>query len=120
MYHKRAPVKAVCGRVTNIAGEKLNDVEITLTGGSDAVLFTARSNAKGSFSFSPIPKGDYTLHVKAPGYHEALRDIRVTRITKKCSPKIQIRLGFKVCDTGTYINGVDKPSDLDSEFGRYR
>jgi hypothetical protein len=32
MFHKRAPMRAVCGRVINIAGEKLNQVELTLTG----------------------------------------------------------------------------------------
>ena len=40
MFHKRAPVKAVCGRVTNGGGEKLNNVELTLTGETGSVLFT--------------------------------------------------------------------------------
>jgi hypothetical protein len=35
---------------------------------------------------------------------------------EKCSPKIDVTLGFGSCDAGTYVKGVDKPSDLDSEF----
>jgi hypothetical protein len=119
MFHKRAPVRAVCGRVINIAGERLNSVELTLTGETGSVLFTTRSDAKGSFSFGSIPKGDYTLHAKAPGYHVAQREISVNHTgEEKCSPKIDVTLGLRVCDTGTHIKGVDKPSDLDSEFGK--
>jgi hypothetical protein len=89
MYHKRAQVRAVCGRVINIAGEKLNDVELILTGETGSVLFTTRSDSKGSFSFGWIPKGDYTLNVVVPGYHVAQRGVRVTTSNKgKCSPKI--------------------------------
>jgi len=79
MFHKSAPVRAVCGRVINIAGEKLNDVELTLTGETGSVLFTTKSDTKGSFSFGSIPKGNYTLHAKAPSYRVAEREIRVTK-----------------------------------------
>jgi hypothetical protein len=117
MFHKRAPLRAVCGRVINIAGDKLSNVEVNLTGETGAVLFTTRSDTRGSFSFGSIPKGDYTLHAKAPGYRVAEREIRVTNTgEQKCSPKIHVTLGFGVCDTGTHVKGVDKPSDLDSEF----
>jgi hypothetical protein len=121
MFHKRAPVRAVCGRVINIAGEKLNDVELTLTGETGSVLFTTRSDTKGSFSFGSIPNGDYMLHAKAPSYRRAEREIRVTNTdAEKCSPKIEVTLGFQVCDTGIYVKGVDKTSDLDSEFRKWR
>jgi hypothetical protein len=117
MFHKRAPLRAVCGRVINIAGDKLSNVEVNLTGETGAVLFTTRSDTRGPFSFGSIPKGDYTLHAKAPGYRVAEREIRVTNTREqKCSPKIHVTLGFGVCDTGTHVKGVDKPSDLDSEF----
>jgi hypothetical protein len=75
VFHKRAPMTAVCGRVINIAGEKLNQVDLTLTGETGSVLFTTRSDSKGFFSFGSIPKGDYTLHAKVTGYHVAEREI---------------------------------------------
>jgi hypothetical protein len=31
-------------------------------------------------------------------------------------PKIEVTLGFGSCDTGTYVKGVDRPSDSDSEL----
>jgi hypothetical protein len=121
MFHKPAPMRAVCGRVINIAGETLNQVDLTLTGETGSVLFTTRSDSKGFFSFGSIPKGDYTLHAKVTGYRVAEREIRVTNTgEEKCSPKIDITLGFRVCDTGTYVKGVDKPSDLDSELRKRR
>jgi hypothetical protein len=117
MFHKRASVRAVCGRVINIAGKWLNDVDLTLTGETGSVLFTTRSDTKGSFSFGSIPKGDYTLHAEAHGYRVAVRELSVTN-EKQCSPKIEVKLGFGSCDTGTYVKGVDNPSDLYSEFGK--
>jgi Carboxypeptidase regulatory-like domain len=91
MFHKRVPMRAVCGRLINIAGEKLNHVELTLSGETGSVLFTTRSDSKGFFSFGSIPKGDYTLHAKVTGYHVAEREIRVTNTgEEKCSPKIAI------------------------------
>jgi hypothetical protein len=118
MFHKRVPVKAVCGHVINIAGEKLNNIDLTLTG-ETGLLLTTRSDAQGSFSFGSISQGDYALHAAAPGYHAADRKLRVTHTNEgKCSPKIEITLGFQVCDTGIRVKGVDKFFDLDSEFGK--
>src|SRR6202140_2072705 len=76
-----------------------------------------RSDAKGKFFFGSLPKRDYTLRVDAPGYQHVERQLRVTRTNNKhCRAKIDVKLGFQVCDTGTYIKGVDKPGDLDAEF----
>jgi hypothetical protein len=95
MFHKRAPVRAVCGRVTNRAGEKLNNVALTLTGETASVLFTTWSDCKGSFSFSSIPNGDYTLHAETTGHRVAKREIRVTNTDEeKCSPKIDVHLAL--------------------------
>jgi hypothetical protein len=117
-FHKRAPVKAVCGRVINAAGENLNRVDLTLTGEKGDVLFTATSDNEGRFSFGSIPKGDYLLRAKGPvGYSEVQREIRVTRNgEKRCSPKIEISLGPGSCSSGTRVKGIDKPSDLKSEL----
>ncbi|MGA8271815.1 MAG: carboxypeptidase-like regulatory domain-containing protein [Candidatus Sulfotelmatobacter sp.] len=116
-FHKRAPVKAVCGRVTNPLGEKLSDVELTVTGETDSVLFTTKSDSAGSFRFRLVPKGDYTLHVEPRlGYIGIQREIRVTKSNEeKYSRKIDITLGTSSCTTGTEVKGVDKPSDLDSK-----
>lgn len=59
MFHKRAPVQAVCGRIANVAGERLNGVEVTLTDETGSVLFRERSDAKGKFFFGSLPKRDY-------------------------------------------------------------
>lgn len=118
LYHKRAPLKAVCGTVIDPTGERLKDVELTLTDEKGSVAFSTHSDAKGEFSFRLVPKGDYTLNVAAKGYHKAQRDIRVIRTgSQSCHRKIAVTLGVRVCDTGTRIKGIDKPSDLDADFG---
>lgn len=118
LYHKRAPLKAVCGTVIDPTGERLKDVELTLTDEKGSVVFSTHSDTKGKFSFRLVPKGDYTLNVAAEGLHKAHRDIRVIRTgNRSCHRNIAVTLGAGVCDTGTYIKGIDKPSDLDTDFG---
>src|SRR5208282_1942257 len=110
MSSQRAPVSAVCGRVINIAGELLSGVELSLIGETDSVTFTVRSDADGQFSFRSVPKGDYMLRVAAPDYHSAMRQIRVTSSSnnRRCTGRITVKLGFKVCDTGVRVKGTDQ------------
>jgi hypothetical protein len=118
LYHKRAAIKAVCGTVIDPTGERLKDVEATLTDENGSVVFSTHSDANGKFSFRLVPKGDYTLNVAAKGYHKVQRDIRVTHMgSQSCHRKITVTLGVSSCDTGTRIKGIDKPSDLDADLG---
>ena len=112
-YHKRAPVKSVCGRISNPSGELPGGVELTLVATSGSVLFTAKADSKRRFAFGPVPKGDYTLRASTPGYATVERQLRVTRDQgENCKPKIEVRLGFRSCDGGTYAKGFDKKRDL--------
>jgi len=118
-YHKRARVRAVCGRVTNPAGEFINGAELSLISDCVSSPQVVKSDAKGRFEFTGVPKGNYTLHATSRDYHVADRDIEVISAgSQQCEPAIEIQLGFDVCDTGVFVRGVDKPSDLDSERGK--
>lgn len=119
MFHKRAPVPSVCGRITNIAGEQVNGVDVELIDESvSGSSFWARSDGKGRFLFAPVPQGDYTLRIDSPDYHKVVRQLRVTRSNyQNCRTQIKVTLGFKACDTGTYVKGFDKESDLEQELG---
>jgi Carboxypeptidase regulatory-like domain len=94
LYQKRAPVKAVCGTVIDPTGERLKDVELTLTDEKGSVVFSTHSDAQGRFSFHLVPKGDYTLNAAPDGYHKAQRDIRVIRRSgRSCHQEIAVTLG---------------------------
>src|SRR5579872_4937847 len=56
LYHRRAPVKAVCGTVIDPAGERLKDVEVTLTNTDGSVVFSTHSDANENSIWSPIPQ----------------------------------------------------------------
>ena len=112
-YHKRARVKSVCGRISNILGQRPDGVELTLVTESGSVLSSAQVDNQGKFSFAPVPKGGYTLRATAPWYRTEQRQLSVTRDrTKSCKSSIDVKLGFTTCQGGTYIRGVDKKSDL--------
>jgi carboxypeptidase family protein len=84
-----------------------------------SAAFTAKTDNQGTFTFWQVSKGDYTLRAVAPGYTTEERQIRVTgEDGNSCKqPKIEVRLGFRSCDGGIYIKGVDKKSDLFREKG---
>lgn len=112
-YHKRAPVKSVCGRIQDISGARPDGLKLTLVTLNDTVLSTAEIDHNGRFIFGPVPKGDYLLRATAPGYLTLERQLRITRDQyKSCKPRIEMTLGFRSCDGGTYVRGFDKKSDL--------
>lgn len=112
-YHKRAPVKSVCGRIQDISGARPDGLELTLVTLNGSVLSTAQIDHDGKFIFGPVRKGDYLLRATAPGYQKLERELRVTHDQdKSCKPRIEITLGFRSCDGGTYVSGFDKKSDL--------
>jgi hypothetical protein len=113
-YHKRAPVRVVCGQVSNSLGKRPDGVELTLLTASGTALFTTKADSQGKFAFGQVPKGDYTLRALAPGYTTEERQIHVIDDQgRSCkAPKIEVKLGFRSCDGGIYIRGVDKKSDL--------
>jgi hypothetical protein len=111
-FHKRAPVKSVCGRISDAMGES-PVAELTLVDERGAVLFTAKTDHSGRFTFEPVPKGDYTLRAAAPGYRTEERQLSVTRNGEKnCKQKIEIILGVGSCGGSTYVKGFDKKRDL--------
>ncbi|HTZ84744.1 MAG TPA: hypothetical protein VMB66_16205 [Candidatus Acidoferrales bacterium] len=82
--------------------------------------FWARSDKKGRFLFAPLAQGDYTLRIDPEqDYYRVVRQLRVTRTNyDHCRNKIEIQIGFDVCDTGTNVNGVDKERDLLEQLGQ--
>jgi hypothetical protein len=112
-YHKRASVNSVCGQVHNPLGERPDGVELLLVTSSGSGLSKAQIDNGGKFIFEPVPKGDYLLRATAPGYLPVERELRVTHNQDKaCTRRIEVTLGFRSCDGGTYVRGFDKKSDL--------
>jgi len=114
IFHKRAPVRAVCGKIINELGERPDGVKLTLATASGSALFTAKTDHRGRFAFGPVPKGDYTLRATAPSYLSEQRPIRVTRDRDNaCEAMIEVKLGTSSCGGGIYVKGFDKKYDPD-------
>ena len=81
-YHKRAPVKSVCGRVSNALGEPPDGVTLTLLTASGSTLVSVKADKKGKSSSSIFRRA---ITLCAP----LLRDIQqrsarfVSRATRK-------------------------------------
>jgi hypothetical protein len=117
-WHKRAPVEAVCGRVVGVTERQLKDVEATLTDVQGSAVFRAHSDARGKFS-SQFPKATtgYMLSRRAPTKPSGKFDSPAL-VVQACHRKIAVSLGMSYGHNATYIEGIDKPSDLDADFKR--
>ena len=113
MFHKRAPVRAVCGQIIDESGERPDGAKLTLAAATGSARFTAKTDTRGRFDFGPVPKGDYTLRATAPSYRSEQRPIRVTRDRDRtCKAAIEVKLGTFSCRGGIYVKYFDKESDL--------
>ena len=120
-FSKRAPVKTVTGRVTDPLGEYMADVEVTLTADTSTTHLVTKTDTKGRFHFHSIPRGDYTLVVRATGYLESRRQLRIADCSNvKCGKQLEVRLEVGGHCPSVFVKGFDKDADLEEEWRKRR
>lgn len=67
----------ISGVVKDAAGQPLEGALLLVNGGE----FTATSDAKGRYTLSYLPEGDYTVEVKLLGYYDTTGTATVTELT---------------------------------------
>lgn len=104
----RAPVKAVCGKVRDIAGASLSGADISLVREDGSVAATIKAQ-DGKFDLSPVAKGDYFLRVEQPGFPTYGRNITVTRDrVTSCKSTVRVKLSPLACGSSIRVRGIDK------------
>lgn len=63
---------SIHGTIMDQRGQVLQGVSVALSSGTE-ILHTAVSNAEGSYAFSGLPAGIYSLETSAPGFASQLR-----------------------------------------------
>ena len=62
------PIGALEGRITDPSGAAISGSAVSLRGSQTGLTWTAPSSQQGTFHFSNLPAGEYTLEVKADGF----------------------------------------------------
>jgi hypothetical protein len=68
----------VTGRVTDVSGAVVVGATVTLTSEADATVRTAKTTAEGTYRFSLLPPGTYSLKVVSAGLTGAAKNIVVS------------------------------------------
>jgi hypothetical protein len=89
---------AVCGKVFDISGASVPNVDILLADTNGAVVSRAHSDSNADFSFPSLPKGAYRVTPPA-GYRMFAGAIEVTssRATRACKRPVYVYLGVGDC-----------------------
>jgi hypothetical protein len=89
----RKPIKVsgtLCGTVTiSNNGEPLAEFQMKVTNDEPplyAVVATVKTDAKGNFTFGPLPKGKYRLWT--PGFNSSYPSIEVTKSSSTCGRQL--------------------------------
>ena len=91
------PAAVVCGRVVDPVGGIVANVELQLVTG-ETVVAKANADAQGNFMFGPVPKGEYDLTTKVPGWY-LFWPVKVTssKVSQACKQPLEVKLGIKTC-----------------------
>jgi hypothetical protein len=68
---------AVRGTVTDPSGAVLPDAKVTLTSEGTGLTMSSTTGKDGTFTFSPVKIGSYTLSAEAPGFKKAATHVTV-------------------------------------------
>ena len=64
---------AITGTVTDNTGAIVPDAQVTLRATDTGLTLQSKSNSSGSYTFSPIKIGNYTVSAFAPGFQTTTR-----------------------------------------------
>lgn len=90
----------VLGSITDINSKKpIGEVTVSLSSGKHQARKETRSDASGSFSFSQMPQGEYTLQLERKGYKTYRKDFIMTK-----EGGVQLKLSMEEDDEDSFMD----------------
>src|ERR1700743_2397013 len=65
---------SITGTVTDNTGAVVPNAQVSLTAVDTGLILEAKSNNSGSYTFSPVKIGNYTVSASAPGFQTTTRE----------------------------------------------
>ncbi len=84
---------AVQGTVTDSSGAVLPKAVITLTNTDQGLVLKTTTDSRGTYFFSPIKIGDYTINASAPGFEAVIREHLVVNLQQRLDVDLTLTPG---------------------------
>jgi hypothetical protein len=96
---------AITGTVTDNTGAIVPDAQVTLRAADTGLTLQNKSNSSGSYTFSPIKIGNYTVSAFAPGFQTTTRQNLHVDVQQRLQVNLALSPG-QVSQTVTVSGGV--------------
>ena len=84
---------AIQGTITDSSGAVLPNAAITLTNTDQGLVLTAKSDSKGTYFFSPVKIGSYTVSANAPGFQVVTQEHLVLSAQQRLNIDLKLTPG---------------------------
>ncbi len=84
---------AVQGTITDSSGAVLPNATVTLTNTDQGLVLTGKTDSKGTYFFSPVKIGSYSVSATAPGFKAATQDHLVLSAQQRLNIELKLTPG---------------------------
>ncbi len=102
---------AVEGTITDSSGAVLPNATITLTNTDQNLVLTTTTDSKGTYFFSPVKIGNYTVSAQAPGFKEVTQE----HLMLSAQQRLDVDLKLTPGSQGENITVNTPPPELQTE-----
>ncbi len=102
---------AVQGTITDASGAVLPNATITLTNTDQGLVLTTTTDSKGTYFFSPVKIGNYTVRAKAVGFEEVTQE----HLTLSAQQRLDVDLKLTPGSQNENITVNTAPPQLQTE-----
>ena len=97
----------ITGAVTDPTGAVIPNAKVTLTDTQTGLVLNTTSNQSGTYVFSPIKIGNYTVSASAPGFSQTSLSGLVLNVNQRLSADVKLQTG-NVSQTVTVKAGAEQ------------
>ncbi len=84
---------SITGTVTDTTGAAVPNASVTLLNTDVGLKLTSKSDSRGSYTFSPVRIGQYSITVTAPGFEKTTQQNVTVNVSQNLTIPIQLKLG---------------------------
>jgi hypothetical protein len=84
---------SITGTITDGTGAAVPNASVTLLNTDVGLTLTAKADSRGSYTFSPVRIGNYSISVTAPGFAKTTQENVTVNVSQNLTVGIQLKLG---------------------------